>query len=102
MSASSKPQENILITPLNLMVFHPRYQHITEAILKKMDRNTIKNCRQVSKFWLDYIDNQKILWKNEVGSKAFHLACMGGHYKIAKIQYVIMKTLTLYKMNPIL
>ena len=67
------------------MLFYPRYQHITEAILMKLDRNTIKHCREVSKFWLDCIDNQKILWKNEVGSIAFYLACKEGHSKIAKI-----------------
>ena len=85
MSPISKPQNEISIAPLNPMVFHSRFQHITENIFRKMDIKSLKNCRQVSKSWQECIDNQKILWKNEVGSKAFQVACENGHSKMAEI-----------------
>ena len=53
--------------------------------MQKMNINILKNSRQVSIFWREFVDNQKILWKNKVGSKAFQLACKYCHSKLAKI-----------------
>ena len=68
MPAYSKPKNDIS-THLNPMVFHPRFRHVSEKILKKMDMKTFKNCRQVSKSWQEFIDNQNILWMNENNGK---------------------------------
>ena len=50
-----------------------------------MDMKTFKNCKQVSKSWQEFIDNQNILWKSETGANAFQLACLNGHSKMAGI-----------------
>ena len=67
---------------LNPMEFHLRFQHITEQIFEKLDKESLKNCREVSKSWQNFIDNRNILWikliKKEEGNKAFQLACIKG------------------------
>ena len=68
MPAISEPQNDIFSMLLNPMVFNARFLHITEKIFKKMDIKTLKNCRQVSKSWQEFIDNQNILWKNKTGT----------------------------------
>ena len=79
--------ENGLITPLNPMVFHARFQHISEGIFEKMDVKSLKNFRQVSKLWQECIDD--ILWnkiiKIEDSNKAFQWACENGLPKMAKV-----------------
>ena len=85
MPAFSKPQKDISLTPLNPMVFNARFSHITEKILKKMNMKTLKNCRQVSTLWQEFIDDQGVLWKNEAGTKAFQKACNNGQSKLAVI-----------------
>ena len=67
------------------MIFHPRFQHITENIFKKLDINVLKNCRQVSTLWRECIDNQKILWTNDIGNEAFQLAYKNVHLKFVEI-----------------
>ena len=67
------------------MVFNSRFQHITEKIFRKLDIKTLKNTRLVSKSWREYMDNQKVLWKNVNGTKVFQLACEKGHTKMAEI-----------------
>ena len=52
-----------------------------------MDVKSLKNCRKVSKSWWECIDNQNILWKNEVGTKAFQLACKNGHSKMVEMLF---------------
>ena len=79
MPAYSKPQIDSSSTSLNPMVFHARFLHIAEDIIKKMDIKTLKNCRQVSKSLQEFINIQNILWKNKTGTKAFRLACIDGH-----------------------
>ena len=71
------------------MLFNARFQHITEKILKKIGMKTLKNHRQVSKAWQNFIDNQNILWnkivKKECGNETFQLACKNGHSKIVSM-----------------
>ena len=75
--------------PLNPMVFYPRFQHITEQIFEKLDGNSLKNCRKVSKSWQECIDNRNILWnkivEKEDGNKTFQLACKNGHSKMVEM-----------------
>ena len=85
MSECSKPKNDNSSMHLNPRVFLSRFQHITEKIFEKMDIKTLRNCRQVSTIWQEYIDNQNILWKNKTGTKAFKLACSNGHTKLAGI-----------------
>ena len=90
MIAYSKPQNVISTTPLNPMVFYPRFLHISEKIFENLDIKSLKNCRVVSKSWQECIDNRdNILWnkiaKNEDANKAFQLACKKGHSKVAKV-----------------
>ena len=76
-------------TPLNPMVFYSRFQHITEKIFKKSDKNSLKNFREVARIWQKSIDNQDILWnkivKKENRNESFRLACIVGHSKIAEM-----------------
>ena len=83
--ATLAAKNNISLPPLNPMVFHARYLHITEIIFYKIDTKSLKKLRQVSTSWRKIIDDQKILWKNETGTKAFKLACENGHSKLADI-----------------
>ena len=85
----SNQQKKLKIKPLNPMLFHPRFPHITEKIFKNLGINGLKNCREVSKLWQNCIDDQNILWKELVKSKgvnrAFQLACEKGHSKMANM-----------------
>ena len=74
MSANLDPQNDVSTTPFNPMVFLSRYQHITQQVFNKVDIKTLKNGRLASKSWQEVIDNQTILWKNHVGTRAFQLA----------------------------
>ena len=82
MSPISKPQNEISIAPLNPMVFHSRFQHITENIFQKMDIKCLRNCREVSNKWQNSIDDPNILWKKVVDklgcNVAFQFACLKG------------------------
>ena len=81
----SKLKNGISTTPLNPMVFHSRYKHITEKIFVKIDMKTLKNCREVAQSWKELVDNKTILWMDEVGTNAFKLACKDGHSKLMEI-----------------
>ena len=74
---------------LNPMVFHQGFKHITEQIFEKMDNKSLKNCREVAKTMQNCIDNQNILWykiaKEYEGDQTFQLACITGHFKMAKM-----------------
>ena len=85
MYASLGPQNDVSTIDFNPMVFLSRYQHITQQVLDKVDIKTLKNGRLVSKSWQEVIDNQKILWKNHVGTRAFQLACENNHSRMAEI-----------------
>ena len=76
-------------SPLNPMVFHKGFLHITEQIFEKLDNKSLKNCREISKTWQVAIDNRNILWKRFAkkngGTKSFQLACETGHFKMASM-----------------
>ena len=75
-------------THLNPMVFYPRFQHITEQIFEHLDKQSLKDCRVVSKSWQESIDNKNILWtevfKKSDCNNAFQSSCKNGRTKIAK------------------
>ena len=48
---------------LNPMAFYPRFPHIAEQILEKMDLEGLKIYRLLSKYWLEYIDRRNLLRK---------------------------------------
>ena len=76
---SSKASKKINLLPLNPMLFHSRYPHITEKIFENLDKESLKSTRLVSKSWQNCIDNQNILWykilENEDAEEAFQLVC---------------------------
>ena len=76
-------------THLNPMVFYERFQHISEKIFEKLNIKDLENSREVSKAWMQCIDNQNILWnkiaENEDGNKVFQKAYKKGHFKLAKV-----------------
>ena len=84
----AKKPKLVLPTHLNPMVFYPRFQHVTEQIFEHLDKQSLKNCRLVSKSWQESIDYKNILWnevfENKVCSKAFQSSCKNGCTKIAK------------------
>ena len=47
-------------TILNQMIFYPGFPHIAEQIFQNMDKDCLKNCRLLSKSWLEYIDDQNL------------------------------------------
>ena len=76
-------------SPLNPMVFYPRFPHIVKKIFKFLDMESLKNSRNVAKPWQEYIDNQNFLWNkiaNTLGAnEAFQLACKNGHLKMVNM-----------------
>ena len=83
------PQNNIDTTPLNPMVFHSRFPDIFEKVFENLSIKDLKNSREVSKSWMQGIDNQNILWhkvaENEDSKKFFQLACKKGHLKMVMV-----------------
>ena len=73
------------MAPLNPWSFHPRFQHITEQIFAKVDKKSLGSCREVSKLWQSYTDDQNILWNKIVdeqgGNAAFQIACKKWSFK---------------------
>ena len=71
---------------LNPLIFHSRFQHITEQIFDHLDKKSLKRCRTVAKSWQNCIDNRNILWKKianaQNSNKVFRRACKKGHLKI--------------------
>ena len=55
----------IEVIPLNPVVFYPAFPHIAEKIFDQLDKESLRSCREVSKSWLDSIDNRNLLW-NEI------------------------------------
>ena len=60
---SSKKGKKVKLLPLNPIIFHSRFPHITEKILENLDKDSLKKFRLVSKSWQNCIDNQNILWR---------------------------------------
>ena len=48
--------------PVNPLVFHSGFQHVTEKIFQKLDKESLKSCRLISKSWKDSIAERNILW----------------------------------------
>ena len=90
----------IEIAPLNPMIFHPTFAHIVEEIFDQFDKENLRSFREVSKLWLDVIDNQNLFWnktvKHEEGNKAFQFACKNG---ISKILGMIFQKHTDFKVD---
>ena len=76
------------LSPLNPMLLCPRFAHITEKSFNKLDLDSLKNCREVSRSWENYIDDQNILWnkilENQDTNKTLQLACKNDHIKMVK------------------
>ena len=74
---------------LNPIKFHPRFSHIADQIFKKLDKKSLGNCKDVVRYWLNLIDNHKVLWmkivKKEEGNEAFQFACKTGHIKMVQM-----------------
>ena len=87
--ALSKKRNKMKMPLLNPMVFFPRFPHITDQIIDKLEKNSLKNCREVSKPWQNYVDHRNLLWNKIVeekgGQTAFRLACENGHIKMAEM-----------------
>ena len=93
---STKTRKKVKLCPLNPIIFYSRYPHITKKIFEKMDKESLKNSRLVSKSWQNCIDNQNILWvkilEDKDAEEAFQLACKNGHLKMAK--FLIFRNLS--------
>ena len=87
--AICKKHKKMKVPLLNPMGFTPRFPHITDQIIEKLDQNSLKNCREVSKSWQNYVDHRNLLWNEIVeekgGPTAFRLACEKGHLKMAEM-----------------
>ena len=81
MPVHSKP-ENFNKTSLNPMVFYARFPHISEKIFENLNIESLKNCRKISKSWLECIDNPNILRNKIAKIKAFQFACEDGNLKM--------------------
>ena len=81
----------IEVIPLNPMVFYPGFRHINEKIFDQLEEGSLRNCREVSKSWLEVIDNRNLLWnkivKAEGANEAFQFACRIGHKKMLEMLF---------------
>ena len=88
-NSSGNKNKKRKVPTLNPTIFFPRFPHIAEQIFACMEDKSLKNSRQVSKSWLNYIDNQNFLWnkivQKEGGNKAFQKACKNGHSKMVEM-----------------
>ena len=82
---------------LNPMAFYPGFPHIAEKIVQKMDKDSLKNLRLLSKSWLECFDNQIFLLnkmiENENSNIVFQSACKNGFRKMA--EFLIQKSVEL-------
>ena len=53
-------QENMEKQVLNHTVFSPRFTHIMKQIFEQLDKKTITKCREVSKSWQQFVDNENL------------------------------------------
>ena len=81
-------KKSIEVPLLNPMAFYPGFPHIVKKIFQKMDKDSLKSLRLLSKSWMAYIDDQNLLWneiiENKDSNKVFQLACINGHSKLAE------------------
>ena len=88
---AGKKWVKIEIQPLNPMVFYPGFPHIAEKIFDQLDRGSLGSCRELSKLWLEGIDNRNLLWseivKEEGSNKAFQFACKNGNAKMLEMLF---------------
>ena len=101
MPSHSKLQDDIFNMPLNPMVFYARFQHIYEKIMENLNTKSLEKCREVSKSWMECIDNQNILWnrivKRRDGNKLLKLVCKNGNLKLARF---LIQRADEFKINP--
>ena len=78
--------------PLNPMTFHPRFPHISEKVFEKLDKESLKSCRKVSKSWQNCIEIENSLWKKIIKDLEeenivllFLKACAHGQPQLAKM-----------------
>ena len=45
-----------------MKIFFLRFFHIVLKIFEQLDNKNLKNCREVSKKWKNFIDNHNLLW----------------------------------------
>ena len=81
----------IELLPLNPMIFNPVFPHIVQKIFDQLDRGSLRSCREVSRSWLESVDNQNLLWKeivkDEGCDKVFQFACKNGHIKMLEMLF---------------
>ena len=65
---------------------------IAKQVFEKLNYNSLRNCKQVSKSWNNYIDEENVFWTHVAkiprtlsnGSTFLHLAAIKGQTKIFK------------------
>ena len=89
--------EEIIMDPI---AFYPGFPHITELIFQNVGMDSLKSCRLVSKSWLEYIDNQNLLWDKVIdvqnANQAFQSACNDGFPNMVKF---LIKKSTDFKID---
>ena len=48
------------VSKIALDDFFPRFSHLTEQIFDQLEKTSLVKCREVSKSWQIYLDQQKI------------------------------------------
>ena len=72
--------------------FFERFPHVTQQILKQLDKRSLKNCREVASRWQECIDDNNFLWIRIVkipkipknGDTYLHIATKSGQTKIVE------------------
>ena len=72
-----------------------RFPHLSEAIFKQLDNETLADCRTVNTIWLNFIDKERFIWIRMIENLIGHISKFQDNWKkvLAKTPQKIIKEL---------
>ena len=92
---------------ISMETYYERYSHISLQIFEQLDDESLNNCREVSKSWKDYIDDNNMQWlciinipKFQIGDTYLHTGKSNFQFKISLDDTWIKESLSCVLSNP--
>ena len=78
-----------------------RFPVIGQKIFKGLDNKNLAKCRNVSKFWQHFLDNDSLLWKRRIEKYAQNQVKFNENWKLvtSKVPLKILKKLAIATEN---
>ena len=78
-----------------------RFPVIGQKIFKELDNKNLAKCRNVSKFWQHFLDNDSLLWKRRIEKYAQNQVKFNENWKLvtSKVPLKILKKLAIGTEN---